>query len=290
MKTGKQVSRCIDWRANTAAQYRRRLRDRAKRRQSRPRKSYWNAHHGIFNVHKFLIARAHRQNLHSIITKPLPTPAEIHFVDVNETQIPLPVLNFLGKSEKLIPTRSLPTWDYMYLQLDSFKTSLHKYFASIDFRKQGVLDPLAGMRRRFFKPVCTWIPKDDCLPWKFDKYISSISGNILNNFNRLKGNETAIKFGARNLSFADHWAISWLKENRSWLLDVPADKNLGSVIICRKTYDTLALESLHKSYVNVTSSHISDLIHDVKRSVQQIINFGKDYDIVNEKLAEYFTC
>ena len=46
------------------------------------------------------------------------------------------------------------------------------------------------------------------------------------------------------------WGRQWLAENTQ-LVDCPTDKNLGTALLTRDAYDSLALRSLDASYIEI---------------------------------------
>ena len=103
---------------------------------------------------------------------------DLHFVGgVSEHDVPDAVISFLSKSDKLVPVHSLPSWRTFYDAIDDFHRRLRMKFA---FRARRWLqnDPLAGLRRKFFKPSSTWMPSLDQVPEFIEKYETATRGDL----------------------------------------------------------------------------------------------------------------
>ena len=85
--------------------------------------------------------------------------------------------------------------------------------------------------------------------------------------------------GIRNLTFADHWAIQWLKDNRMDYVDCPTDKNLGCAIVSVAKYDELARKALNASYMEVDEAYIDDVVCKAKADIRNIVGFGLDHRV-----------
>eukprot|EP00974_Lingulodinium_polyedra_P028108 2714732-Lingulodinium_polyedra.AAC.1 len=66
----------------------------------------------------------------------------------------------------------------------------------------------------------------------------------------------------KNLNNADVYAMKWLKNNRDIIIDAPADKNLGCVILPTEAYDDLAHKVLNKSFMKISYEALIQNVHE----------------------------
>ena len=145
-------------------------------------------------------------------------------------------------------------------------------------------DPLKGLRRRFFKQRSHWIPHCNDFP-EVHSYLKKTEADILLSFYQFKLNSRR----RGNLTMADAWAAAWLRDNPS-VIDCPADKGLGPVLISRCLYDDLALSQLQKGYVSIDHNQVQSIVLKTRQAIADAMLFGLQFDLVPAKVVEFATC
>ena len=195
-------------------------------------------------MERFITARCIRGG---IVSRTIdPRPATVHFCDIAHTAVPSYVLAFLGTSSKCVPLRALPCYSSFMVSIHIFSRGVIQKSVMARFASQRV-DPLRGMRRRFFKQTSSWQPHSEAAPDGILEFCASVQTDLAFNFwqtprklfNRL--NHTR-----GNISHGDTMAIQWLKDMKNLLLDVPTGKNLGVAVVSRSLYNSLANVQLQK--------------------------------------------
>ena len=220
------------WRENSSARNRRDMRAKARQRQFRPRRSYWNSLTGIFSADRFIVAHILKMPFHVLASRQ--DPARVH--NPFNLKLPTSVLSFLGKSEKLVPTTKPPS----YIELDAafmnFTDSIKKHIAFAGLPQHHRCEPMPYLRKRFFNHSR---PFDDVkygskLPRTLGPELQKMCGELMHNLYNVKSHT---RQRSLNLDFSDAFAVSWLRNNIDFCIDTPADKNLGSVILPTSTYN-----------------------------------------------------
>ena len=213
---------------------------------------------------------------------------DLHFVGgVSEHDVPDAVISFLSKSDKLVPVHSLPSWRTFYDAIDDFHRRLRMKFA---FRARRWLqnDPLAGLRRKFFKPSSTWMPSLDQVPEFIEKYETATRGDLCWSFYCAKRVERGSAL-MRNLSFADHWAMKWLSSHTS-IMDAPSDKSLGTAVLTKACYDELAFKALQKSYQSVDEAATHRIVQNAQKLIRNVLAFAKPFQILHPRVCDFAIC
>ena len=253
---------------------------------TRQRVSYWSPYTERFDHHKFVIAKLLKVPWAALVQRP--QHIQVHLVgDIAKSQVPDPVFNFLGKSDKLVPVTRLPSWKKFYEAVDDFQYRLRVQLAFRNLRHVRV-DPLTGLRRRFSKNSSQWKPSPEQLPKDIDKYCSYTKADLCWAFHLARTAE-AQKRQPRNLSSADRWAIKWLSGNSDFL-DVPTDKGLGTALIRKTHYDSLASAALNKSYVEVSWGTVQETVDRAKSDIHNILEFAQQFKLLHRKVIGFATC
>eukprot|EP00929_Paragymnodinium_shiwhaense_P023239 TRINITY_DN14600_c0_g1_i6.p1 TRINITY_DN14600_c0_g1~~TRINITY_DN14600_c0_g1_i6.p1 ORF type:complete len:1126 (-),score=187.14 TRINITY_DN14600_c0_g1_i6:671-4048(-) len=274
VKNLKQLYRCTTWELNDKAKRERQRRHTRAARSRRPRTSYWNAYTCTFNPFVYCMAKLAKgggvQGLK-------PQPAQVHVRGCKLDDLPLPVVNFLGRSDKLVPSERMPSYTEFFRSCTDFNADFTRAVAILKFPSVGYLDPLHGLRRRFFKETSVWQPDLADVPSSVNDYVQSVTHDVLLAFHRCKLQEHRLHVS--NISSADRWAMQWLKANEDRLIDLPTDKGLGVCMVSRDISDTLARENLEASFTPVDRNEIDRIVSVAKFRIQHETQFGIDMHI-----------
>eukprot|EP00929_Paragymnodinium_shiwhaense_P034013 TRINITY_DN18558_c1_g1_i4.p1 TRINITY_DN18558_c1_g1~~TRINITY_DN18558_c1_g1_i4.p1 ORF type:complete len:660 (+),score=35.49 TRINITY_DN18558_c1_g1_i4:774-2753(+) len=253
----------------------------------RPRRSYWNVARSEFNDHKFVVASIRRMNPTQFFNKT--ASSKVHVIGnlKHDSSIPLAVHSFLGKSDKLVPTKKLGSWENMFEATSQFFRSLHLSFAVRSFDSHE--DPLRGMRRQFFKPFSSWTPPTECLPHTWDRYVWETSADLLSKLDKQKQKQQHLRFSS-NLTWADHFAMRWLTDNESRVIDAPTDKNMGKALLERGLYDDLMKQAIQKSYSSISLTELNTIVDNTKRMIKSVCQFASDMKLLDQKVIDFLCC
>eukprot|EP00929_Paragymnodinium_shiwhaense_P021598 TRINITY_DN1404_c0_g1_i2.p1 TRINITY_DN1404_c0_g1~~TRINITY_DN1404_c0_g1_i2.p1 ORF type:complete len:678 (-),score=66.20 TRINITY_DN1404_c0_g1_i2:133-2166(-) len=278
----KKMQRCANWRRDAVGQERRALRGvRSRHRlQNRQRRSYWCANTGIFDHDKVIIARIRRMTMHELSTRS--QACNVH--TVGSVQVPEPVIAFLGKGDKLVPTKKPISWVNFLDACNEFRGTVLRSFAAREWQRSG--DPLQGLRRRFYNPRSSWVPDATKVPAGCEEFCRRIQGDIAINLQHICSSKQA---GGNNLSFGDYWAIQWLHNNPQ-VIDSQCDKGLGTAILSRDKYDEFAIGCIDKNYTQIQITEVAAIIERTKRAIVDVMQFALDFRVVEEVHVKYAQC
>ena len=241
-----------------------------------------------FCIDKFITARCIRGKIFSRTIDP--RPAAVHFCDIAHTAVPSYVLAFLGTSSKCVPTRALPCYSTFMDSVHNFTRDLVRKSVTAGFASQRV-DPLRGMRRRFFKQTSSWQPRPEAVPDGILDSCASIRTDLAFNFWQTQRKLfNRLDHTRGNISHGDTMAIQWLKNKKNLLLDVPTDKNLGVAVVSRTLYNSLANVQLQKCYSRSTPLILNNSIDRIKSLTVEACDFAVEFHLIKPDHVDYLYC
>ena len=150
-------------------------------------------------------------------------PCKLHFIDTDAATVPLPVQVFLGKSSKMVPTQSIPSYAYAYDALENFKIGVIRAAALQALNLKSRTDPLRKLRRKFYTPESAWKPDWKTVDQKVFDFCDEFKTEFLVKLQQIKIRDSKSRFPRKsNLDAGDRWAIEWLHGSPQ-LLDCPTD-------------------------------------------------------------------
>ena len=210
--------------------------------------------------------------------------AKVHYIDIPSSSVPHAVRNFLGLGDKLIPTQRLPSYRTIYKCIFEFRVATYRGIALADASNRK--DPLHKLRRPFYRQLSSWLPKFEKVGSTVIDAVDAFSGELLNAFQIAKQNETKARGKFSNLGVADRWAISWLKEHDEFI-DTPADKNLGTVLLPRSTYDTHLTRQLNTSFVELGFEDVMLVPAKAQRQITSTLSLALSHGILNNQQVDF---
>ena len=118
--------------------------------------------------------------------------------------------------------------------------------------------------------------------------MDNFKGDVLQKYQALK-NDPAFCRISQNLSHSDRWAQSWLAENPH-IIDVPADKGLGTVLTLRSNYESLVSVQLEKSFHQVDADEAQVIQSTAVKSLNSCLKFGIEHQAICEQQEGYLSC
>eukprot|EP00929_Paragymnodinium_shiwhaense_P109250 TRINITY_DN75632_c0_g1_i1.p1 TRINITY_DN75632_c0_g1~~TRINITY_DN75632_c0_g1_i1.p1 ORF type:complete len:417 (+),score=57.94 TRINITY_DN75632_c0_g1_i1:827-2077(+) len=215
-------------------------------------------------------------------------PIKVHTPLPLPYKLPLAVHALLSKSEKLCPSSGVPSWTYFCGKVDLFFKTVERKAAISAFEDNGI-DPLSKLRRPWFKPTSNWEPPCLSENVNFKEYMFDTKTRLFNRFAAYRAKQLEDKKKRTdNMSFADKWAIAWLRSKADEIVDLQTDKNLGTAVITCQQYDDFADGALHASFEQIPEDTVNRILRETKFNINDAVAFAKDFQLMSPKLEAYF--
>ena len=125
--------------------------------------------------------------------------------------VPLANKQALGLGDKLGPSNKLPSYCAFYRSYD-FRIQFMRRSCLI-MKDNTRVDPLNGLRRRFYKHKSEWVPKKQDIHESVCKFLDSVSDDAVVKFHGLKQSEKDAPRRMPNISLAQQWGFKWVRLN-----------------------------------------------------------------------------
>ena len=218
-----------------------------------------------------------------------PKQLHVHTIpgDIIPLEIPLEVYTFLSLGDKMVPTNSLPTWSKLFDTHTLFCTQLARAHVTSNSE-----DHLAGLRRTFLRKALgsdasNWRPGANKLGPSFDQFEYQTRVDIIERMQTLRAADSC----HNNIELCDVAAMRWLDRNTHVVLDAPADKGLGSVLLSRRLYEDLAYGHLSSDkYAELSHSEALTLVCSLRNRIQGLSSDAELRRVIRSKHAQFLIC
>ena len=92
-----------------------------------------------------------------------------------------------------------------------------------------------------------------------------------------------------NLSAGDLWTWNWLNSNVHFI-DVPADKNLGTVVMQSTRYDEMVTHQLNAAFMHIDDSTSLSITEKAGNDIRHQLRFAAEYRLLHDKQLDFCGC